>query len=249
MSRGGEVWQGCWGHRRWGWLAGNRLVDGGLPDLQGAPRAYNQNPCLTSTRHVLQFMWSADHTCLAREGPGSAPAAQTPSALGRPARSAACRSSAVRGEYRLVVRGVRLSARLSLGYRQGSCGGRGPQGTTRDGVFFTEVSSSSRSGSGSAAGISWCSGIILYFPKLMTRLGQCELEADASPNELNSPKSQLKLKHPRHRARPARRNCARRPARSFRARQPPRRWKRNPSQCAGSQREAYGRTGLGHGCT
>ena len=50
-----------------------------------------------STSHgcVLQFMGSADHTCLAREGPGSAPAAQTPSALGQPARSAACYSSTV----------------------------------------------------------------------------------------------------------------------------------------------------------
>ena len=46
MSRG-EVWQACWGHRRRGWLAGNRLVDGGLPDLQGAPRAYTNPPAPT----------------------------------------------------------------------------------------------------------------------------------------------------------------------------------------------------------
>ena len=52
-------------------------------------------------------------------------------------------------------------------------------------IEFTEVSSS-RSGSGSAAGIFWCSGIILYFSKADDRLGQCELEAEARrPNELN----------------------------------------------------------------
>ena len=72
---------------------------------------------------------------------------------------------------------VRLSARLSLGHRLGSCCARGPQGTTRNVVcvrtgtagssllltlvwiVFTEVSSASRSGSGLTAGI-WCSGII-----------------------------------------------------------------------------------------
>ena len=71
---------------------------------------------------------------------------------------------------------VRLSARLLLGYRRGSCCARGPQGTARDGmrmrtgmagasllltlvwIVFTGVSSS-RSDSGSAAGI-WCSDII-----------------------------------------------------------------------------------------
>ena len=46
-------------------------------------------------------------------------------------------------------------------------------------IVFTEVSSSSRSGSGSAAGIFWCSGIILYVSKAMTRLGQCELKTSS----------------------------------------------------------------------
>eukprot|EP00964_Phaeocystis_antarctica_P082653 scaffold51865_cov74-Phaeocystis_antarctica.AAC.1 len=57
-------------------------------------------------------MGSAGHTCLAREGPGSTPAAQTPSALGRPARRAA---SARGGKYRLGSTGSTL-----LGYRRGS---------------------------------------------------------------------------------------------------------------------------------
>eukprot|EP00964_Phaeocystis_antarctica_P163996 scaffold141271_cov139-Phaeocystis_antarctica.AAC.1 len=99
--------EGCHGRARSGagLLASRQRagVDSGLPDLQGAPRAYTTTPRAYynySTRHgcVLQVMESAGHECVAREGPSGAPAAQTPSALGRPARSAACRSSARGGE-------------------------------------------------------------------------------------------------------------------------------------------------------
>ena len=83
---------------------------------------------------------------------------------------------------------VRLSARLSLGHRLGSCCARGPQGTTRNVVcvrtgtagssllltlvwiVFTEVSSSR------SAAI-WCSGAI--YSRWPARAG-CEAASDAA---------------------------------------------------------------------
>ena len=89
------------------------------------------------------------------------------------------------GEYRLGSTGSTL-----LGYRRGCrwaigrvrAAGEGRKGLratvyvctgmagstlllTLGWIVFTEVSSSSRSGSGSAAGISWCSGIVFYFSR------------------------------------------------------------------------------------
>ena len=157
-------------------------------------------------------MGSAGHTCLAI---GRAQRACCTDAIcSWPAGSLCGMSFICGGEYRLGSTGSTL-----LGYRRGCrwaigrvrAAGEGRKGLratvyvctgmaestlllTLGWIVFTEVSSSSRSGSGSAAGISWCSGIILYFPKLMTRLGQCELEADASPNELNCDSSGAQTK-------------------------------------------------------
>eukprot|EP00964_Phaeocystis_antarctica_P040519 scaffold23157_cov57-Phaeocystis_antarctica.AAC.4 len=69
----------------------------GIVDNQTArcTPCHNQHP-VPNYRHggALQVVGSTSHACRAREDPGGAPAAQMPSALGRPARSAACRSSA-----------------------------------------------------------------------------------------------------------------------------------------------------------
>ena len=106
MSQVGGVWQGCWGQGT-GWLAGSgwcRITSCLIIAPDTGP------PC--RSRGV-----GAGHACRAREGPGGAPAAQTPSALGRWARSAACRSSA------------RTGWLLSdcLGASRGSCCARGPR--------------------------------------------------------------------------------------------------------------------------
>eukprot|EP00964_Phaeocystis_antarctica_P063766 scaffold38294_cov59-Phaeocystis_antarctica.AAC.3 len=87
MSRGGEGWQGSW-------LAGSGLVI----ETQTArcTPCHNQHlvPNLKDTGAPCRSLGvRATRVVLYREDPGGAPAAQTPSALGRPARSAACRSS------------------------------------------------------------------------------------------------------------------------------------------------------------
>eukprot|EP00964_Phaeocystis_antarctica_P154281 scaffold122907_cov42-Phaeocystis_antarctica.AAC.1 len=168
MSR--EVWQACWDHRRRGWLAGCQICK-----VHPVPIINMHNtPCLCPMYH--------SQTRRVRVVLGRVQAAP---ALGRPARSAACRSSA-RVVDRLSTREVVVE--LSAGLDSAAC--EGPKGTTRDGVcvrtgtagsilllilgwiVFTEVSSS-RSGSGLAAGIFWCSGIILLRlrKKIRVRLG------------------------------------------------------------------------------
>ena len=127
MSRGGRGLAGLLGHRRRGRLAGNRLVSRwrAARSARCAPRAYNQHPVPTPCAIALD----AGSARRAREGPGSAPAAQTPSALGQPA-------------VHLHVVVDRLRTGRMEGYRRGcrwAIGGfgaarEGPKGTARDGI-------------------------------------------------------------------------------------------------------------------
>eukprot|EP00964_Phaeocystis_antarctica_P016610 scaffold9145_cov62-Phaeocystis_antarctica.AAC.6 len=90
MSRGGRGLAGPLASD-----SGLVIVDNGMPDTARCTPCHNQH-LVPNYRHgcALQVAGSTGHACRAREDPGGAPAAQTPSALGRPARSAACRSSA-----------------------------------------------------------------------------------------------------------------------------------------------------------
>ena len=174
MSWGGEVWQACWGHRRRGWLAGNRLVSRRRAARSGrcTPRAYNprHTPCAIApdTRAVRVVLGRAQAARLLHR--------RHLLLAGRLALRRAVHLHVVVDRLRTGrLLGYRRSCCWAIGGVRAACGGcKGPfdgvrvrTGTAGSSllltlvwIVFIGVSSLSRSGSGLAVGI-WCSGIIL----------------------------------------------------------------------------------------